>query len=60
MAVIGLTAVVLLVVETAAQVRSHVRSNQSVLNALTSNTMYVTDPTTGLKILRPNAVFQGT
>lgn len=52
--------VLLLTLETAMQVRSHVRNGQSVLNAFTQETRYVTDPRTGLKVLRPNHVFVGS
>lgn len=50
----------LLVLETAMQVRSHLRNGQSVLNAFTQETRYVADPRTGLKVLRPNHVFVGS
>ena len=52
--------VLLLALETAMQVRSHLRNGQSVLNAFTQETRYVVDPRTGLKVLRPNHVFVGS
>lgn len=50
----------LLALETAMQIRSHIRNGQSVLNAFTQETRYVVDPRTGLKVLRPNHVFLGS
>lgn len=52
--------VVLLALETAMQIRSHLRNGQSVLNAFTQETRYVIDPRTGLKVLRPNHLFVGS
>ncbi len=54
------TICLLLALETVLQVRSHYRYGQSVLNAFSQETLYVTDALTGLKILRPNHVFHGT
>jgi hypothetical protein len=42
------------------QVRSHLRRGQSVFNAITAETRYVIDPTTGIKVMRPNRVFRGS
>ena len=50
----------LFALETAMQVRSHIRNGQSILNAFTSETRYVIDEKTGLKVLRPNHVFLGS
>ncbi|AKU10732.1 hypothetical protein AzCIB_0827 [Azoarcus sp. CIB] len=59
-AAIVLSAALLFVaVETALQVRSHLRFGQSVFNALRGETRYVDDARTGLKLLRPNRVFPG-
>ncbi|NMG31211.1 SGNH/GDSL hydrolase family protein [Aromatoleum evansii] len=52
-------ALVFVAVETALQVRSHLRFGQSVFNALRGETRYVEDERTGLKLLRPNRVFPG-
>jgi hypothetical protein len=52
--------ILLLLAELAAQVRSQLRFGQSVFNALSAQTMYETDPATGLLLLRPNMVFPGS
>lgn len=44
--------------EAALQVRSHIRYGQSVFNVLMAETRYVTDPRTGLTVLRPDHVFR--
>lgn len=54
------TICLLLALETVLQVRSHYRYGQSVLNAFSQETLYVTDALTALKVLRPNHVFHGT
>lgn len=50
----------LFTLEAVMQVRSHLRNGQSILNAFTSETRYVIDQKTGLKVLRPNHVFLGS
>src|SRR5688500_9743784 len=51
---------ILVGVELALQVRSHVRYGQSIFNVLTEETRYVLDPATGLRLLRPNRTFSGS
>lgn len=46
-----------IILETALQIRSHIRYGQSIFNVLTGETRYVKDVRTGLKVLRPEHVF---
>ncbi len=52
--------VFLLLAELATQLRSQWRYGQSVFNAFAAQTMYETDPATGLLLLRPSTVFPGS
>lgn len=51
---------ILLVVEIGLQFRSQIRYGQSVVNAVTSETTYIQDPGTDLKLLRPNHRIEGS
>lgn len=57
--ILAITLALLLAVETALQLRSQVRSGQSVFTLLSSGTSYIYDDKTGLKLLRPNRIFAG-
>lgn len=59
LAVLLWTVTLLLLVEIALQVRSHLRYGQSILNVATAETRYVRNESTGLKTLRPNQTFKG-
>lgn len=58
--VVLLTALLILSLEFALQVRSHIRNGQSVFNLLTNETRYVVDPTSGIKTLRPDSSLVGS
>lgn len=49
----------LVALEAALQVRSHVRTGQSVFNALAGRTTFQVDEATGLRLLRPSAIVRG-
>ena len=46
-------------IEAALQVRSHIRTGQSVFNALAGRTTFQVDETIGLRLLRPSATVRG-
>lgn len=58
--VVLLTALLILSLEFALQVRSHIRNGQSVFNLLTNETRYVVDPSSGIKTLRPDSSLVGS
>ena len=58
--VVLLTALLILSLEFALQVRSHIRNGQSVFNLLTNETRYVVDSISGIKTLRPDSSLVGS
>lgn len=58
--VVLLTVLLLVSLEFALQVRSHMRNGQSVFNLLTNETRYVVDPASGIKTLRPDSSLVGS
>ncbi|MFA3790709.1 hypothetical protein AB6T38_06300 [Aliiglaciecola sp. SL4] len=57
---IAITIILFIVLEIALQVRSHIRFGKSVFNAISETTTFVVDPKTGLLLLRPNAIIEGS
>ncbi|MDO6709211.1 hypothetical protein Q4567_00615 [Aliiglaciecola sp. 2_MG-2023] len=57
---IALAIVIFILLEVALQARSHIRFGKSVFNTLSETTTFVVDPKTGLLLLRPNAIIEGS